>query len=218
MANSVINLGASPNGYIGQPIQSAAQGQIYNNGTPGPLGSALSAIGTSTMDGASTTITVNFIDGVQKLSQYPVILNLQSVTAGATINGVANQSIYSGVGSFGQLRVGQSVVVAGFATAANNGTFTVTAVFTSSVQVTNAGPSVAETNFSATLTATLGQRVSAVSASRSALNFAGTADTANAVAAVATVTAISNTGCTLNLSAAGNAGTASYLIDIYFAS
>lgn len=217
MANSVINLGASPNGYIGQPVQSAAQGQIYNNGTPGPLGSVLSAIGTSTMDAAATTITVNFIDGVQKLSQTTVLVSLQSVTAPATIGGVANQAIYSGVGAFGQLRVGQSVVIAGFANAGNNGTFTVLAITTSSIQVTNAG-SVAETNYAATLTYTVGQRVSAVTASRSALNFAGVADTANAAAGVNSVTAISNTGCTLNLSAAGTAGTASFLIDIYFAS
>lgn len=217
MANSAINLGASPNGYIGQPIQGAAQGQIYNNGTPGPLGSVLSAIGTSTMDGAATTIAVNFIDGVQKLSQSTVLVSLQSVTAPATIGGVANQAVYSGVGAFGQLRVGQSVVIAGFTNAGNNSTFTVNAVSTSSIQVTNAS-SVAETNYAATLTYTIGQRVSAVTASRSLLNFAGTADSANAVAGVTSVSAISNTGCTLNLSAAGNAGTASFLIDVYFAS
>lgn len=214
MANSAINMNVAPNAYIGQPLGAPAQGQIYNGGTGGPLGSILTGIGTSTMDGAATVITLNFIDGTQSFSQYPVVVNLQSVTAGATINGVANQSIYSGVGAFGQFRVGQSFVVAGFANAANNGTFVITAVSTSSVQVTNAGPSVAETNFSATGTVVLGRSVIAVRASRSALNAAGVADTANAAAGVNSVTAITNKSCVLNLSAAGTAGTASFVFDI----
>src|SRR5882724_6138828 len=163
MANTVINMNAAGNGYIGGPATNVAQGQIYNQSPGGPGGSVITGIGTSTTDG-SLSFTLNFIDGTQSLGQYQVLLPLQSVTAGATIGGVANQSIYSGVGSFGQLRVGQTLVVAGFSTAANNGSFVITAVFTSAVQVTNAGPSVAETNFSATGSVTLGRRVAAVRA------------------------------------------------------
>lgn len=215
MANTVINMNAAGNGYLGQPGTAVAQGQIYNSGAPGTLGSVISGIGTSTTDG-SLPFTLNFIDGVQALGQNTIVLNLQSVTAGATINGVANQSIYSGVGSFGQLKVGQSFVVAGFSNGANNGTFTITGVQTSAVQVTNAGPSVAETNFAATGSVTVGRRVAAVRAARSALNFAGTADTSTQVGAIVGVSSITNKGCVITVVGAPGAGTISFLFDVYF--
>src|SRR5258708_7851420 len=131
--------------YLGQP-SSAAQGQIVNNGLGGPLSEQLLGIATFVGDGATTTATVNWIDGVQKIFQRPVaIVSLLSATAAATIGGDANQTVYSGVGSMTQFRVGQTLVVTGFSNAGNNGSFPITAISTSTIQVTNSG-GVAETN------------------------------------------------------------------------
>src|SRR5258708_1559734 len=160
MANTAINMNVASNGYLGQPVSSVATGQIYSSGLGSPLTSTLTGIGTSTVDGATATIQINFIDGTQKLSQVQVVVPLQSATAAATINGVANQTIYSGIGSFGQFKVGQTFVTAGFANAGNNASSVITAVTTNSVQVTNSG-GVAETNFAATGSVTVGQRVAA---------------------------------------------------------
>lgn len=216
MANSAISMNAAGNGYIGGPDTRVATGQIYNQGTGGPGGSVITGIGTSVTDNTGASVTLNFIDGVQPLGQYQLVLPLQSVTAGATIGGVANQSIYSGVGSFGQLRAGQTLVVAGFANAANNGSFVITAVFTSAVQVTNAGPSVAETNFAATGSVTLGRKVVAVRAFHSALSFAGVADAGTAAIGVLSTSAITNKACTLTASGTIPAGQFSVLFDVYF--
>ncbi len=156
MAIAAVNLS-----YLGQP-SSPAQGQIINSGLGGPLAGALVGIGTAVLDGAATTFTLNWIDGSQKIFQRPqVVIPVLSVTAPATIGGVANQAVYSGVGSFGQLRVGQSVTIAGFATSANNVTATINAVSTSSIQITNAS-SVAETNPQASVSAQFGAVLPAV--------------------------------------------------------
>src|SRR5271166_4059689 len=137
--------------YIGQPSPAAAY-QIVNNGLGGPLSKTLLGVAQCTLDGASTTFTLGWIDGVQKIFQGNlVVLALASVTAPATINGVANQAVYSGVGAYGQFRVGQSVTFAGFTNGGNNGAFTITALTSSSIQVTNAS-SVAETNYASTVT------------------------------------------------------------------
>jgi len=53
-------------------------------------------IATFVGDGATTTATVNWIDGVQKIFQRPVVvIPVLSVTAPATLGGVANQAVYS---------------------------------------------------------------------------------------------------------------------------
>src|SRR6267142_2721654 len=125
-------------------------------------------------------------------------------------------SILSGIGAFGQLRVGQSIVTAGFSNAGNNATSVITAVSTSSVQVTNSG-AVAETNFGATGSVVVGRRVVAVRAFHSAFTFAGVADTgAQTVIGVLSASAITNKGCVLTASATIPAGTFSVLFDIYF--
>ncbi len=214
MANTAINMNAAGNGYLGQPATSVATGQIYNLGIGGSVGSVLTGIGTSTTDG-SLAFTLNFIDGTQALGQYNVVVPLQSATAAATINGVANQVQYSGVGSMGQFKVGQSFVTAGFSNAGNNATSTITQVTSSYVQVTNSG-GVAETNFSATGTVTQGRKVVAVRATRSALNFAGVADTSTQVGAIVGVSSITNKGCVITVVGAPGAGLISFLFDVYF--
>lgn len=228
MAIPAVSMNASPNGYVGYgqvSIGTSPQsgilsaGQIVEVGTSGPLAKTLTGIGTAVLDGATLTFVVNFIDGVNKIAQIPVFIALQSVTAGATINGVANQSQYSGVGAFGQLKVGQSVTIAGFATAANNGTFTVTKVTSSYVQVTNAGPSVAETNYAATLSFQYGPSVQAVRISRTGAGFTGVADTAASTVTGFGVSAFTNTSFTVGFLGAGsNAQTASFVFDVIFAS
>ena len=214
MAIAAVNLS-----YIGQP-SSPAQGQIVNSGLGGPLSEVLVGIGTAILDGSSTSFTLNWIDGVQKIFQRPlVVLPVLSVTAPATIGGVANQAVYSGVGAFGQFRVGQTITFAGFSNAGNNGAFVINAVTTSSVQVTNAS-SVAETNpqatgavsFGAVLPAILGVGIDNKRVLVSAANVADTA----AVGTTAIISAVSATGCTVTISAAGSASqTLSVLVVLY---
>jgi hypothetical protein len=215
MAIAAVNMS-----YIGQP-SSPAQGQIVNSGLGGPLANALVGIGTATLDGAATTFTLNWIDGTQKIFQRPqVIVPVLSVTAPATIGGVANQAVYSGVGSYGQFRVGQSITFAGFSTAANNGAFTINALSTSSIQVTNAS-SVAETNPQASGSVNFGAVLPAIPGSSGVTNFRSLVSAANvADTAAGTITAlissVSATGCTVTISAAGSNGqTLSVLVPLY---
>src|SRR6266576_4633475 len=215
MANTAINMNAAGNGYLGVPAIAVAQGQIYNQGTASSLGSVLTGIGTSTTDNSGAAITLNFIDGTQSLGQYNVVVSLQSATAAATINGVANQVQYSGVGAMGQFKVGQTFVTAGFSNSGNNASSTITAVTSSYVQVTNSG-GVSETNYSATGTVTVGRKVVAVRATRSALNFAGVADTSTQVGAIVGVSSITNKGCVITVVGAPGAGLISFLFDVYF--
>lgn len=140
--------------YIGQPGTSAGGGQIIADQTSGPKAKTLYAYGnlvasSGTWYSYTGTVAVNFIDGVQTFGKQ-IILQLQSVTAPATINGTANQAIYSSTGGDGQIKVNDSVVIAGFTNSGNNGTFTVNAVSSTGIQVTNSS-SVAETNPAGTL-------------------------------------------------------------------
>lgn len=182
--------------YLGQPSSSAAPGQQYSNSDPGVLGKQLIGVAQFTGDGATTSATVNWIDGVNSIFVVPVFLQLLSVTAPATIGGVVNQSVYSGVGSYGQLRVGQSVTFAGFSNAGNNGTFTINALTTSSIQVTNAS-SVAETNPAGTAKFNFpqGGGLSFATGWRAQQSASGVADTASATlqCAISSITAIGAT-------------------------
>lgn len=155
-----------------------AQGQISNNGLGGPASRDYEGIAVFTGDGATTSATLNYIDGVQQPFVNTLILPFLSVTAPATIGGVANQAVYSGVGSYGQLRVGQTVTFAGFSNAGNNGAFVINALATSSVQVTNAS-SVAETNPAATGKVLVGPVLPVVLAYRAGVSATNVADTAS---------------------------------------
>ena len=198
--------------YLGQPA-TPSQGQIIHGNDSGPMGKRLIGYGTATLDGAATTFTVNFVDGVQKYAQNNLVIPVQSVTAPATINGVANQSIISGVGAMGQIKVGASITTAGFSNAGNNNTFTVNAVTSSGVQVTNAS-AVAETNYAATLTTVLGPSVLGVQVARSG----SSSDTAAASTTVQP-SSVSNTGFTATISAAGsNAQLLSFIVEIFLVS
>lgn len=202
--------------YLGQPAV-AAQGQIFNNGLGGPLSRENVGIATFTGDGAATTATLNWIDGVQKPYVSTVILPFLAVTAPATIGGVANQAVYSGVGSYGQFRVGQTITFAGFSNAANNGAFVINALSTSSVQVTNAS-SVAETNPAGTGTVLLGTGIAAAQISRAIESGLGVVDTAANTITV-TGSTMTQLGCVVTFSAApANGAFCSVLAEIYSAS
>lgn len=206
MAISAVNLS-----YIG--AGPTAAGQILASNDPGPLAKVLVGYGTATLDGSSTTFTVNFIDGVQKLEQSTVLLQLLSATAAATLGGVANQQVFTTANAATQIPIGTSVTTAGFSNSGNNGTFTVTGVSTNTIQVTNSS-GVAETNGAATMTFPFGPAVKAVQISRSGAN----SDTA-AVSTTVQPSALSNTGFTTTISAAGsNAQLLSFAVQIFLAS
>lgn len=206
-------IAATPLSYVGQP-SSAAQGQIVNNGLGGPLSEQLLGIATFIGDGAATTATVQWIDGTQKIFQRPlVVVSLASATAAATINGVANQTVYSGIGSYGQFRVGQTLVVAGFSNAGNNGSFPITAVSTSSIQVTNSG-GVAETNPLASASVSFGAVLPVALGYRSGVSAANVADTA-ANTITASINTITATGALVTFSAApANLATCSVAVQL----
>lgn len=197
---------------------SFAQGQIQSQGgLSGSQSKAMTGIATTTLDGATGTVNINWIDGVQKPFQTVIVAPVSSVTAPATINGVANQAVYSGVGAYGQLKVGQSVTFAGFATSANNGTFTVVALTTSTIQVLNAS-SVAETNPAATVSfnQATGALVAGALVARSVTSAAGVTDTAANTIAVTQIATITQTGAVCTLSANGsNTNTLSILVQLY---
>jgi len=181
-----------------------AQGQIQSQGgVSGSQSKALVGLATFTGDGASTTAIVNWIDGIQKPFQQVIVIPVSAVTAPATIGGVANQAVYSGVGAYGQLKVGQSVTFAGFSNGGNNGTFTINALTTSSIQVTNAS-SVAESNPAATVSfnSLTGALVAGAYVTRSQVNASGVADTAAATIAVTQIASVTATGATVTFSAA----------------
>ena len=143
-----------PLSYIGQGP--TGTGQIINSGLGGPLSKQLWAYGTIINDttASGTTCPIGYIDGVASLGKQ-VVLAFQSVTAPATINGTANQAIYSTVYGASEVPVGASVTFAGFTNSGNNGTFTVNAVSATGITVTNSS-SVAETNPAATGVYTVG--------------------------------------------------------------
>ena len=201
----------------------AAQGQIPSQGgISGGQSKVLTGLATFTGDGASTTATLNWIDGVQKPFTSTVVIQVLSVTAPATIGGVANQAVYSGVGAYGQLKVGQSITFAGFSNAGNNGTFTINALTTSTIQVTNSS-SVAETNPAATLSFTplWAALVASAEVSRAVVSAAGVADT-QATTLVVAANSITQTGCTITFqtiagvaTAPGNGSTISVLVQLF---
>jgi hypothetical protein len=195
----------------------AAQGQEQSQGgLSGSQSRAMTGIATTTLDGATGTVNINWIDGVQKPFQTVILAPVLSVTAPATIGGVANQAVYSGVGAYGQLKVGQSVTFAGFTNAGNNGTFTINALTTSTIQVTNSS-SVAETNPAATVAFNLatGALVAGAFAVRSVTSAAGVADTAANTIAVTQIGTITQTGAICTLSANGsNGNTLSILVQL----
>src|ERR1700720_2243508 len=97
MATSATNMQVLTSG-------AGAQGQLYSQGgVSGFQSKNVYGLSTITLDGALTTATVNFIDGTQKWFQRNINIAATGVTAPATIGGVANQSIISGVGAFGAL-------------------------------------------------------------------------------------------------------------------
>jgi hypothetical protein len=132
---------------------------------------------------ASTTTTLTLANA-----------NATAATQAATAQ--AGQTIYSSVFGDGQVRPGDSVVIAGFTNSDNNGTFTVIAAGSSTVTVNNLG-STAETNPAATLSDTTNATPVAI-----ALNVSGGTQPAAAYSGIE-VSTITTTGFTYKLSAAG---------------
>ncbi len=200
-----------------------AQGQLQSQGgLSGSQTRQLVGLATFTGDGATTTATLNWIDGVQKPFQTVQLLPVLSVTAPATIGGVANQAVYSGVGAYGQLAKGQSITFAGFSNAGNNGTFTINALTTSTIQVTNSG-SVVETNPAATVAFNIvtGALVAGPYVTRAVVGATGATDTAAATLIVIANT-ITQTGCLITFqlpngtaTAPANGATISLLVMLY---
>ena len=133
--------------YIGQGP--SGQGQIIADQTSGPKSKTLYGYGTLVSGSDATTATVNFIDGTQTLGT-TIVLPLQSVEAAQTYKGAVNTALYHSVGADSALAVGDTVVIAGFGTAANNQTAAVvTVVEANRFGVVNS-TAVAETNPAAT--------------------------------------------------------------------
>lgn len=210
MAIPAVNLS-----YIGQGP--TAGGVITGNNQGGPLGKTLIAMGTATLDGALTTFTVNWLDGVQKPFGKLIVLPLVAVATSAGGN-----AVYSSSNAATSIPVGTSVTVAGFSTGANNGTFTVQAVGSSQFNPTitlNNGSAVAETNPAATISATVGGTPIAVAIDRASNSISGVADTAAFTIVPDSVSALTATGGTITISAAGSNGNLfSFLVYIFFAS
>jgi hypothetical protein len=110
----------------------------------------------------------------------------------------AGVAAYNSVFGDGQVIVGDTVVIAGFTNAANNGTFIVTAVGSSSVTVNNLA-AVAEVNPAATLSDVQNATPLAI-----ALNVTGGTQQAAAWVGIS-VSTITSTGFTYKLSGAGTA-------------
>jgi hypothetical protein len=193
----------------------SASGQIISDGTPGPKSKVLQGIATILQDGAGTTAQLNFIDGIQTLAQVSRVFQLQSVTAPATINGVANQSQYLTGSAASSIPVGTSVVFAGFTNSANNTTKTVTAVGPNFIQVTNSS-AVAETNYSGTATFTQGVAVAGVTV----LPCASSTDTETGSPTIKVNSGSGNNAkVAITLSGTGTSGsTTSVLVTVYLAS
>lgn len=193
--------------YFGQSLGSFQNGQIPSQGgISGAQSKALDGIATFVLDGATTTaLTINYIDGVQVPYVNKVSFSASNVTAPTTIGGVANQSVISGVGAFGALKVGQSITTAGFNNAGNNGTFVVNALTTSSVQITNASAVAEGPTPSGTITYNIGSTLAQARIARSFANASGVVDTA---ASTTTISAVvyTQTSVSFTISAAGSAG------------
>lgn len=203
----------TPN-YFGSPF---VNGTIPSQGgISGAQSKALDGIATFILDGSTTTtITVNWIDGTQIPYEAKATISVSNVTAPATIGGVANQSIISGVGAMGQLRVGQSIVTSGFSNSGNNGTFTINAVTTNSIQVTNSSAVLEGPTPAGTLTFNYGSTLATARITRAFANALGVKDTAATTTTISAVV-ISQTTATFTISAAGSAAqTLSVFVELF---
>lgn len=206
--------------YCGQSANSFVNGTVPSQGgISGSQSKALDGIATFILDGAtSTVLTVNWIDGTQIPYESKATISVNSVTAPATIGGVANQSVISGVGAMGQLRVGQSIVTSGFTNSGNNGTFTINAVTTNSVQVTNSSAVLEGPTPAGTLTFNYGSTLATARITRAFANASGIKDTAATTTTISAVV-ISQTTATFTISAAGSsAQTLSVFVELFPAS
>ncbi len=207
MAIPAVNLS-----YIG--AGPAATGTITSNYQGGPQGKTLLGMGTATLDGAATTFTVNWLDGVQKPFGKLVVVQLVSA---ATASG--GNTVYTTLNAGNQIPNGTSVTVAGFSTGANNGTFTVQSSTANTITLNN-GSGVAESNNpAATLTCVIGGTPIAAVIARAANSILGVADTAAFTINPISISALTATGGTVTISAAGSNGNLlSFVVEVLFAS
>lgn len=136
--------------YIGQGP--AAGGEIIADQTSGPKSKTLYGYGTIISGSNATSVAIGYIDGVQIMGK-TIVLPLTSVAVDATTSTYAD---YYTNGAATQIKVGDTVAVAGFTNSGNNVTnLSVSKVFTNGFVASNSGV-VAETNPSATVTDTVG--------------------------------------------------------------
>jgi hypothetical protein len=189
--------------YIGQGP--SAGGQNIADQTSGPKAKTLYGYGalvaTSGTWASPTSCPINWIDGVQSLGKV-VVLQLQSVDVTD-----GTYTTYHSTGPDSSVPVGTTVTIAGFSTGANNGSFVVHAVTSSTIVVVSAA-GVAEINPAATCTFTVGGVPTFVN-----LFYAGSnGDSATAAASFATganiivPSAVSSTGCTANYKSLATSG------------
>ena len=199
MANPVVTLSYIGNGPTGANQSIADQ-------TSGPKAKTLYAYGTLVASSGTfcttTAATVNFIDGVQGFGK-TVVLSCQSVDAPVTYLGTSNVAFYHTVQAAGQIKVGDSITVAGFTNSANNTTGTVLYVITGAIGISNSS-AVAETNPAATIVS----NKSSIPAFVNVFVAGNSGDSAGAVAAIGVITpsSLSSTGCTLKYSSLTTTG------------
>jgi hypothetical protein len=154
---------------------------------------SLDAFAQLKLDGAATTVTLNFIDGVQALGQ-SVVLPLASAAAAS-----GGSTVYTTPAGPTFNMVGKSVLIAGFTNSANNGTFTISAVGSGNFTVNNAS-GVAELNPAATAVVSITSVPAAVIVQRTI----APTDTAATSTTVSQTGAFTSVGIPVTISAAGS--------------
>ena len=186
--NNTLSGNASPGG-----------GQLIADQTSGPKSRTLVGYGVATNGNTTTganSAPVYFIDGVQTFGK-TIVLPINSVQIDTSR--FTNGADYYTVGAAGQIKVGDSVTIAGFTNSGNNLTTTVAAVTSSYITVTNSG-AVTETNPAATMT----DLQAAVPITVDAFISGNAADTAGDLAVASAAffpSGLTGTGFTLNWAA-----------------
>lgn len=194
--------------YIGQGPTGGNQINAQS-GLSGPAAKSLSAYAQLKGDGAATTVTLNFIDGVQGFGRTTVL----SFTAAAAA--VSGNTTYTTLTGTSPQMVGASVLIAGFATGANNGTFTIQSVGTGFIVVNNAS-GVLESNPAGVGTVNISSIPAFVQVSRQIQP----TDTASAALTVAQSGAVTATGIPVTITggAPANGAFLSVAVEVGFAS
>lgn len=141
------------------------------------------------------------------------LTNPNAIAATHAATATSGFAVYNSTGGDLQIKAGDSVVIAGFSNSVNNGTFTVISSNSTSVTVNN-GSAVAETNPAATMLDVQNAIPVVVVVGRD-----GNALDTAAVSTTVQVSAVTSTGFTVTISAAGTAlQSLSFAAQIFFGS